>query len=53
MKKINDDDGTIRGLCLGTVLALLMILGLNALGRWDRMHDSGTALQSLLRNPGQ
>ncbi len=51
MKNMNDDHGTFRGLCLGSVLALLMILGINALGRWDQTHKAGVPLESVLRIP--
>ena len=40
MKKMNDDHGTWRGLCLGGALALLMILGINVLGHWDQTHKA-------------
>jgi hypothetical protein len=49
---MTDDEGTLRGLILGTVLALLMILGLNALGRWDQAHKAATPVDSVLRIPG-
>ena len=51
MRNIDSGNGTIRGLCLGTALALLMILGINALGHWDQTHKSGTAAESVLRAP--
>jgi len=51
MKNYRTGDGTIRGLCIGAALALLMILGMNALGRWDQTHKSGTAAESVLRVP--
>jgi hypothetical protein len=35
MRNIGKGDGILRGLCLGTVLALLLILGLNLAGHSD------------------
>jgi len=48
---MKDDDGTFRGLCLGVTLALLAILGINALGHWDQTHKPGTAAESVFRLP--
>ena len=43
-------DGTFRGLCLGTALAALMILGINLLGHWDRQHRADPErVRSVLR----
>ena len=38
MRNLGTGDGALRGLILGTALALIMILGINALGRWDQLH---------------
>ena len=43
MKNIGKGDGMLRGLCLGTALALLMILGTNLLGSWQESRASGDA----------
>jgi hypothetical protein len=51
MRNIDSGNGTIRGLCLGTALAILMILGMNVLGHWDQTHKSGTQTESVLRVP--
>jgi hypothetical protein len=40
---MKDDQGTLRGLCLGGALALLLILGINALGYWDQRHRGAVA----------
>ena len=53
MKNFEKGDGTRRGLLLGSVLALLMILGINALGRWDQTHKAGTPADAVLRIPGR
>ena len=43
MKNIGTGDGTLRGLLFGTALALVMILGMNALGHWDQTHKETVA----------
>ena len=49
MRNIGTGDGTLRGLILGTTLALVMILGMNALGRWDQTHKADLPAESVLR----
>jgi len=50
MMKLNDDHGAIRGLFLGSALALLMILGINVLGHWDQTHP-GSGPESVIWMP--
>ena len=38
MMNFKTGDGSFRGLCLGTALAALIILGINLVGRWDQLH---------------
>jgi hypothetical protein len=51
MRNFEKGDGTRRGLILGTALALIMILGMNALGHWDQMHKPDVSPDSVLRVP--
>jgi hypothetical protein len=50
MKNIGTGDGILRGLILGTALALVLILGMNALGHWDQRHKAATP--AVLLTPG-
>ena len=50
MMNFKDGDGRVRGFCLGTALAALMILGINLLGRWDQQHAGDPeGVRSVLR----
>src|SRR5262245_63443400 len=45
------NDGALRGAILSAVLVAIFILGINALGAWDRTHQTGAPASQVILVP--